>query len=146
MCRPGRLIAVNVPHWSTRLRRTAVHLLHCSWLIHGGASCFLCADWLGRSLTWWYYGCHRLLLLPSSLAIYRFHRHGGASGLCVADLGTAVRVIFAPLASARCASTSLVAGWMRWIYHHRWTGFAGDMLSCQLLGLHRWFGCLHCRG
>ena len=68
-----------------------------------------------------------LLKLRWSLAIYRFHRHGGASVHCSADLGAALPAAFVPLISARCAVTSLVAGWLRLIYHHRWHGVAGDM-------------------
>ena len=68
-----------------------------------------------------------LSLLRWSLAIYRDRRHGGASVLCFADLGAIVPAAFVPLISTRCAVTSLVAGWLRFKYHHRWHGVAGDM-------------------
>ena len=51
-------------------------------------------------------------IASSSLATYRFHRHGGAIGLCVADLGTAIPAGFLSLTYARCAANSLVAGWV----------------------------------
>ena len=62
------------------------------------------------------------------MAIHRYHRHGGASVLCFADLGAAVPAAFVPLISARCAVTSQIAGWLRLIYHDRLHGVAGDIL------------------
>ena len=82
-------------------------------------------------------------LLAGDILLPRARRYQRALRRC---LGTAIPAIAVSLVSARCAATSLVAGWVRLIHQHRWPGSAGDMLSCQLLGLHRWFGFLHCRG